>query len=313
MRTAPETTAVTIGSDPLTIPGVDDGGFDYAEAFSRNIGLVSKTEQARLRAARIAIAGMGGVGGVHLLALARLGIGGFSLADFDRFELANMNRQAGATTDTLGLPKVQVMARAVSAINPTAELRIFPEGLDATNVESFLDGAVAAVDGIDFFNMEARRLLFRAARARGIHALTAAPVGFGATLHIFSPTGMRFDDYFDLRDGMGLPEQLLHFALGLAPKRAHRSYFPPSAVDVSSRRAPSLAPGCFLCAALVATEIANLVLRRRPIKAAPHFFQFDPLAQAYKSGRLRRGNRNVSQRAKKQWLLRTHPKIRDAV
>ena len=302
----------TTGRDGLAISeGV--AAFDYAEAFSRNIGLVSEAEQARLREARVAIAGMGGVGGAHAVVLARLGIGGFALADFDRFELGNMNRQVGATTETLGQPKVEVMARAVMTINPTAELRIFPDGLDAANVDGFLDGAVAAVDGIDFFNMEARRLLFRTARARGIHTLTAAPVGFGATLHVFSPPGMSFDDYFDIRTGVSLPEQLIQFALGLAPKRAHRSYFPPAAVDVSGRRAPSLAPGCFLCAALVATEIANLILRWRPVRAAPQFFQFDPLVQSYRTGRLRGGNRNPIQRAKKRWLLRSNPKIREAV
>ena len=67
--------------------------FDYATAFSRNIGWVSVEEQARLRAKRVAIAGLGGVGGLHLLTLARLGVGAFNLAELDRFELANFNRR----------------------------------------------------------------------------------------------------------------------------------------------------------------------------------------------------------------------------
>ena len=49
--------------------------FDYAQAFSRNIGWVTRDEQQRLRGKRVAIAGLGGVGGVHLLTLARLGVG----------------------------------------------------------------------------------------------------------------------------------------------------------------------------------------------------------------------------------------------
>ena len=60
--------------------------FSYHEAFSRNIGWVTEAEQQRLRQARVAIGGLGGVGGVHLLTLARLGIGGFAIADFDVFE-----------------------------------------------------------------------------------------------------------------------------------------------------------------------------------------------------------------------------------
>ncbi len=297
-----------------SVSGLESGPiFDYAEAFSRNIGLVSEAEQIRLRHARVAIAGLGGVGGVHLLALARLGIGGFALADFDRFELANMNRQVGATTDTLGRSKVEAMAEMVGAINPSADLRIFRTGIDAANIDAFLEGAVAAIDGIDFFNIEARRLLFRKARERGIYALTAAPVGFGATLHVFSPTGMSFDDYFDIRDGMSLPEQLVQFGLGLAPKLAHLRYFPPSALDLSGRRTPSSAPACFLCAALIATEVVNLVLGRRPPKVAPWFFQFDPLVQTYKTGRLWWGNRNPLQRAKKWWVLWTNPQLRNSI
>jgi tRNA A37 threonylcarbamoyladenosine dehydratase len=61
---------------------------DYATAFSRNLGWTTEWEQQALRARRVAIAGLGGVGGAHLLALARLGIGGFHIADLDRFDLA---------------------------------------------------------------------------------------------------------------------------------------------------------------------------------------------------------------------------------
>ena len=71
--------------------------FDYARAYSRNIGWVTEGEQARLRLARIGVAGLGGVGGAHLLTLCRLGISNFNIADFDDFEVHNINRQAGAS------------------------------------------------------------------------------------------------------------------------------------------------------------------------------------------------------------------------
>ena len=56
--------------------------FDYNEAFSRNIGWITEQEQGILKSKRIAIAGMGGVGGSHLLTLTRLGVGNFNIADF---------------------------------------------------------------------------------------------------------------------------------------------------------------------------------------------------------------------------------------
>ena len=55
---------------------------------------MTRDEQRTLRGKRVAIAGLGGVGGLHLLTLARLGIGRFRLAEFDRFDLANFNRSA---------------------------------------------------------------------------------------------------------------------------------------------------------------------------------------------------------------------------
>ena len=79
------------------------------EAFSRNIGLLSKEEQDLLANTRVAIPGMGGVGGLHLITLTRTGVGKFNLADFDTFEPANVNRQFGARVPDFGRPKMEVM------------------------------------------------------------------------------------------------------------------------------------------------------------------------------------------------------------
>src|SRR6478609_7874872 len=105
-----------------TAASFDGVAFSYDDAFSRNLGWLTEWEQQLLRRKRIAIAGMGGVGGAHLLTLARLGVGGFNLADPDRFELVNFNRQAGATFDAIGRPKIEVMADRALQINP--ELRL---------------------------------------------------------------------------------------------------------------------------------------------------------------------------------------------
>jgi tRNA A37 threonylcarbamoyladenosine dehydratase len=92
--------------------------FSYDRAFSRNIGWVTTEEQKALRGKRVAIAGMGGVGGIHLLTLVRLGIGSFHIADFDHFDIANFNRQVGATVSTLGKDKAGVLAAMARDINP---------------------------------------------------------------------------------------------------------------------------------------------------------------------------------------------------
>src|SRR5579863_9837962 len=123
----------------------------YHTAFSRNLGLLSADDQAKLRRSCVAVAGAGGVGGLHLLALTRLGVGKFHLADFDTFEYTNFNRQFGAQIETVGRPKIDVMREMVLAINPEADVVLFPEGVQPENVGRFLSGAGVVVDGIDFF------------------------------------------------------------------------------------------------------------------------------------------------------------------
>src|SRR5205814_484436 len=108
-------------------PQSSSSSWSYEEAFSRHRGLVSAQEQAVLKRKRVAIVGQGGVGGVHLITLARLGVGGFHIADPDRFELANINRQYGANIQTLGQNKALVMAEKARAINPEIGLKVFSE------------------------------------------------------------------------------------------------------------------------------------------------------------------------------------------
>src|SRR4051812_4826332 len=121
--------------------------FSFLAAFDRNIGWLTEWEQLALKAKRVAIAGMGGVGGFHLLTLARLGIGEFNIADFDSFEIANFNRQVGATIDTIGRPKVDVLAEMALAINPEIKLSRFEKGVKEQDIDAFLARADLFIDG----------------------------------------------------------------------------------------------------------------------------------------------------------------------
>jgi molybdopterin-synthase adenylyltransferase len=275
---------------------VETPAFDYASAFSRNIGWVTRQEQQRLRQASVAVAGLGGVGGSHLLTLARLGIGRFAIADFDRFELHNMNRQAGAFASTLGRPKAEVLAEMIREINPEADVRLFSEGVSPDNASAFLDGMDVYIDGLDYFALDIRQTVFRACRDRRIPAITVAPLGMGAALLNFLPGRMSFDDYFRFDDGPA-DERPLRFAIGLAPSLLQVPYIAdPSAVRLSEQSGPSTSMACELCAGIAATEALKLILGRGKVIAAPRGMHFD----AYR-GRLRKtwrplGNRNPVQR-----------------
>ncbi|MCK9984487.1 MAG: hypothetical protein AzoDbin1_00959 [Azoarcus sp.] len=270
--------------------------FDYDAAFARNIGWVTTDEQSVLRGKRIAIAGMGGVGGVHLLTLARLGIGAFNVADFDTFDLVNFNRQAGAMMSSVGRPKVDVLAEMALDINPELDVRRFAAGLSDANLDEFLKDVDLYVDGLDFFSFGIRRATFAACHRLGIPAVTAAPLGMGTAVLVFLPGQMSFEDYFCL-DGCDEEEMSIRFLLGLSPGMLQRSYLAdPSRVNLAERRGPSTIIACQLCAGATAAESLKILLGRGRVLAAPWGYQFDSyrnrMVRTWRPG----GNRNPLQR-----------------
>lgn len=270
--------------------------FDYAQAFSRNIGWVTEQEQQMLRHKCAAIAGAGGVGGVHLLTLARMGVGAFNLADFDTFDIPNFNRQAGAFVSTLGQPKVEVMARMARDINPEVKIRVFPQGVNQGNLREFLHDADVYVDGLDFFAFEARKQTYAMCEELGVAATCAAPLGMGVAGLNFVPGGMSFEEYFQW-DELPELEMAIRFLVGLAPAGLHRSYLVPGGINLAERRGASTAMACQLCSGVAATQAIKMMLKRGKIRAAPHGFQYDAYRDKFVHTWRPGGNRNPL-----QWL-----------
>ena len=286
---------------------MSDKSFDYHSAFSRNIGWITPQEQDLLKSKRIAIAGLGGVGGSHLLTLTRLGIGNFNLSDFDCFELPNFNRQVGATLSHLNQPKVDVLSDMALDINPTLTIKKFSAGIHADNLSEFFTDVDVYVDGLDFFAFDAREKVFAYCAEQGIPAITVAPLGMGAALLNFLPGQMSFETYFQL-NGKSDTDKILHFLLGLSPAMLQRGYLvDPTAVDFLNHKGPSTPMACEICAGLAATQVLKIILKRGKVLAAPWGLHFDAyenkLAKTWRPG----GNKNPIQRlgillAKRQFM-----------
>ena len=270
--------------------------FDYDTAFTRNIGWVTEAEQRELKRKRVAIAGLGGVGGAHLLTLTRLGIGKFNIADHDRFDLVNFNRQAGATLDTIGRPKVDVMAGMAKAVNAEVEITKFADGVSVDNLPAFLHDVDVYVDGLDFFAFDIRAQTFAACYARRIPAVTAAPIGMGAAMLNFLPGRMSFEEYFQF-EGASDPEKALRFLLGVAPAMLHRRYLvDASRVNFAQQYGPSTSIACELCAGVAATQVLKILLGRGKVLAAPRGMHFDAYTHRLVKTFRRRGNKSLYQR-----------------
>ena len=122
------------------------------DSFSRTEMLLGAEAMDHLSRCRVAVFGVGGVGGHVCEALIRSGIGAFDLTDNDRVSLSNLNRQIIATHKTLGQLKTDVMRRRMLDINPKADIRVhecfvLPENIHLFPFEEY-DYVVDAVDTI---------------------------------------------------------------------------------------------------------------------------------------------------------------------
>ena len=97
-----------------------------AEQFTRTEMLLGKEAMEKLAVSRVAVFGIGGVGGYVCEALARSGVGAFDLIDNDKVCLSNLNRQIIALRSTLGRYKAEVMRERILEINPEAAVRVYP-------------------------------------------------------------------------------------------------------------------------------------------------------------------------------------------
>lgn len=279
--------------------------FSYTEAFSRNLGWVSLNEQRLLKSKCVAIAGLGGVGGGHLLALARLGVEQFHIADLDRFDVGNMNRQAGCTVSSFNQCKVQTMLTMVKDINPNAQVKTFPEGVNAQNIKSFLQDVDLVVDGLDLYAPRIRRMLFACSYELGIPLVTAGPLGGGTACLVFDKTSPHPDRYFNFNDQQTDMALMVQFLIGLAPKALQSRYITAKQhVSPLDGKLCSLSAGSYMASGMVVIKALQILLARGKVLAAPHYQQFDGYLNKYVSGKLRWGNRSPLQKLKAKLVMR---------
>ena len=146
------------------------------ERFSRSRALLGKEAMETLAASRVAVFGLGGVGGHCAEALARAGIGALDLFDGDSIALSNCNRQMFATEQTLGMRKVQAAKERIALLSPRCrvtahDLFVLPETVGAIDFSAF--GYV--VDAID--TVSGKIAILERARLAGVPAISAMGAG----------------------------------------------------------------------------------------------------------------------------------------
>ncbi|HPX11780.1 MAG TPA: ThiF family adenylyltransferase [Syntrophales bacterium] len=161
--------------------------FSYGRLFERNLGIFSFREQERIRRSRVLIVGCGGIGGTVAVMLARAGVEGFILVDFDVYSLTNMNRQAGCFDHTLGLSKAKVIGDMILRINPEARVDVYDRLLSHEEIARLMENADLVFPAADDFAFSL--FVFRDARRLRKPALLVVPSGTWAHAGLILPGG----------------------------------------------------------------------------------------------------------------------------
>lgn len=154
------------------------------ERYTRNVEALSEGECEALASKRVVVLGCGGLGGLVIETLARIGVGHLRVVDGDVFEESNLNRQVLCTEATLGREKAQMAAERVSAINSTVSVEPLVEMLSEDNALQLIEGADCVVDCLD--NLEARFWAAHACQEAGIPIVYGAIAGwFGQVCTVY--------------------------------------------------------------------------------------------------------------------------------
>ncbi len=159
--------------------------------FTRTELLLGKDAMERLAEARVAVFGIGGVGGYAVEALVRSGIGAFTLIDHDKVSITNLNRQIIATEDTIGKYKVDVMRERIHSINPQSQVEtkqcfFLPDNADEFDFASY----TYIVDAVD--TVSAKLEIIERAKRCNIPVISS--MGAGNKL---DPTKFRVADIYE--------------------------------------------------------------------------------------------------------------------
>ena len=249
----------------------------YNELFSRNIGIISEEDQQRLRNCTIGIAGVGGVGGIQLVTLARAGVGAFHIADPSYFGASDRNRQYGALESTLGKNKADVMSALVHDINPECEITTFDTGVNAGNIEPFIEGCDVIVDAIEFFTIEEKIRLYATARKMNKYVFTSPIIGMGASLLVFAPDSMTFEEYMEYN-----PKTNQFNAAKFCPifpEYVEMSVYQQAVAGL--RPIPSNPVAAMLSGSLTATELILFLTGKRMPVVAPQLIQADMYRRSF--------------------------------
>jgi molybdopterin/thiamine biosynthesis adenylyltransferase len=169
-------------SDPIYLPNHD---VYYSMFTDRNRGVISSEVQTRIRGTEFIIFGVGSTGGDFATMIAQIGAENILIADMDRLDTSNLNRQHGSFRD-IGKNKTDIVARRIWDINPYANVQVLNKRITTDDVDSIIDDS--SLSSIILLAMDDKDSIIevhRKAKEKGIPVFMATDIGHSAHLAIF--------------------------------------------------------------------------------------------------------------------------------
>ena len=156
-----------------------------SERYSRNIGTISKEEQAILVQKSVCVIGCGGLGGGVIENLVRMGVGKLTVVDCDTFDVTNLNRQVLSNEDNIGKSKVAEAASQMKLINSEADIKPIQAEITEENCRKIIAGHALVIDAVD--NIKTRFILEEACEKENITLVHGAIGGWSGQVAVIRP------------------------------------------------------------------------------------------------------------------------------
>lgn len=171
------------------------------ERYKKNIGTITEAEQESLKAKKVFVAGLGGLGGYICEMLARMGVGHIKAIDCDVFEESNLNRQIFSTEKSLGRVKTEMAKKRLKEINSSINLDIKNERLEEINSRELIKGCDIIVDALD--SIDTRLILASAAKDMNIKMVHGAICGWYGQVSVIFPEDNTLNRIYGDKKGKG--------------------------------------------------------------------------------------------------------------
>jgi molybdopterin/thiamine biosynthesis adenylyltransferase len=233
--------------------------YDYWEMLKRQMPLISREEQEKFRDSRITVIGCGGLGGLTIEMLARLGVGELVVVDEDEFDVSNLNRQTLSTTDNIGKSKSMEARMRVEKVNPHVKVTDSSQHVDGTNIDVLIKDSRLVIDALD--NVLTRVIVSRKAREYRIPFVHGAVHGSLGQVTTFLPNTKSYEEMFNLPS---LNRELSDDVIG-------------ELKSVASGAPPVFGPTPNLVSCIQAMEAYKIITGIGKVTVSPNILTFDLL------------------------------------